>query len=59
MKDIKELVFRLKDIEQEKTQLELQIIQLNEEYNEIVKELWDRIPTLKGDPNLELKKVRK
>lgn len=48
-KSIKELAFRLKDIELEKSQLEINIIKLNEEYNKIVLELWDRIPSLKGN----------
>lgn len=58
-KSIKDLAFRLKDINLEKNQLETEINRLDKEYNEIVHELWNRIPTLENDPNLELQKVRK
>lgn len=50
-KSIKELADRLNAIMIEKNNLDM-------EYNQIVKELWDRIPSLKTDPNLELKKTR-
>lgn len=51
-KTTKELADRLNGIMIERNKLDL-------EYNQIVKELWDRIPSLKNDPNLELKKVNK
>ena len=51
-KTTKELADRLNAIMIEKNKLDL-------EYNIIVKELWERIPSLKDDANLELKKVRK
>ena len=43
------LVTRLNEIRKEQNKLDI-------EYNEIVNKLWDMIPTLKGDPNLEKKK---
>lgn len=46
------LVTRLNQIMIEQERLDI-------EYNKIIKELWDRIPTLKNDPNLQPKeKVR-
>ena len=50
-KTVKELADRLNQIMVEKNKLDI-------EYNTIVRELWDRIPSLTNDPNLELKKVR-
>lgn len=50
-KTTKELADRLNAIMIEKNKLDL-------EYNRIVKELWERIPSLKDDVNLELKKVK-
>lgn len=50
-KTVKELADRLNQIMVEKNKLDI-------EYNMIVKELWDRIPSLTNDPNLELKRVR-
>lgn len=59
-KSIKELVFRLNDILKEQQQLEIKQItlkqeqdKLNKEYNEIVYELWDRIPSLKEDADMQ------
>lgn len=46
------LVKRLNQIEVEKQQLDL-------EFNEIAYELWDRIPSLKDDVNLQPKVLRK
>ena len=48
MKDrsLTELCFRLKDIRVEQDKLAI-------EYNQIVEEIWDRIPSLIGDPNLK------
>jgi hypothetical protein len=51
-KTTKDLAFRLSEIEREKFKLDM-------EYNKIVQELWDRIPSLKDDVNLQKKKVRK
>lgn len=47
-----DLAFRLSEIEREKFKLDM-------EYNEIIQVLWDRIPSLKDDVNLQKKKVRK
>ena len=57
-KTIKELVDRLNEINKEKDKLDIEIIVLNDEYDKIVKELWDRIPSLKDDPNLQKVKVK-
>ena len=51
-KTTKELADRLNAIMIERNKLDL-------EYNSIVKVLWERIPSLKDDVNLELKKVKK
>ena len=48
-KTLFELANRLNEIEQEKYKLDL-------EYNKIVNELWERIPTLKNDKNIQPKK---
>lgn len=58
-KSIKELVDRLNEINKEKDKLDIEIIVLNDEYDKIVKELWDRIPSLKDDPNLQKVKVKR
>lgn len=57
-KSIKELVDRLNEINKEKDKLDIEIIVLNDEYDKIVKELWDRIPKLKDDPNMQKVKVK-
>lgn len=57
-KSIKELVDRLNEINKEKDKLDIEIIVLDDEYDKIVKELWDRIPSLKDDPNLQKVKVK-
>lgn len=61
-KSIKELVFRLNDILREQQQLGIEMIgleqknnKLNEEYTAIVYELWERIPSLKDDADLQPK----
>lgn len=50
-KSIKELADRMNQIRIEQSKLAI-------EYNEIIKELWERIPGLKDDPNLELMKEK-
>lgn len=50
-KSIKELADRMNQIRMEQSKLAI-------EYNEIIKELWERIPGLKDDPNLELEKIK-
>ena len=44
-----ELASRLNEIEKERYKLEL-------EYNKIIHELWERIPALKNDVNIQPKK---
>ena len=51
-KTLLELANRLNEIEVERNKLDL-------EYNMIVNELWNRIPSLKDDVNLQKKKGRK
>ena len=51
-KTILELANRLNEIEIERNKLDL-------EYNMIVNELWQRIPSLKEDVNLQKKRVRR
>lgn len=46
-KSIKELAERINQISVEKNNLDM-------EYNMIVRELWERVPSLAQDPNLEL-----
>lgn len=50
-KSTKELAFRLNEIIIQRDKLDL-------EYNTIIRELWDRIPSLTSDPNLQLRKKR-
>ena len=54
-----DLVKRLSAIDVEKQQLEIKAISLDNEFNAIVQELWDRIPSLKDDVNLQPKVPRK
>lgn len=51
-KSTKDLAIRLNEIMIERDRLDI-------EYNEIVKEIWGRIPSVKDDPNLVLRKVNK
>lgn len=46
------LAHRLNQIEVEKQKLDL-------EYNQIVQELWDRIPSLKSDENMQPKVIKR
>lgn len=56
----KELVERLNQIMVERKKLEINIYELDREHDEIVFKLWERLPNLKGDPNIQpKKKVRK
>jgi phosphopantetheine adenylyltransferase len=48
-KTVLELATRLNEIEKELNELQI-------EYNRIVKELWDRIPTTKTDESIQMKK---
>ena len=57
---ILQLVYRLNEIMVEMDKLEMRSIQLEKEYNEIVYELWGRIPSLKESEDIQpKKKVRK
>lgn len=59
-KSILQLATRLNEIEIERNKLELKMMDLNKEYNEIVYELWGRIPSLKDDIDMQPKvKVKK
>ena len=40
-------------------EIEVQRMILDIEYNQIIYEIWDRLPQLKGDPSLQLKKIKK
>jgi hypothetical protein len=48
-KTILELAIRLNQIEKELNELQI-------EYNVIVQELWERIPTTENDDNIQMKK---
>lgn len=57
MKDLKEMTLidlanRLNEIDREKQKLDI-------EYNQIIYELWDRIPTLKENENTQPKVIKK
>lgn len=59
-KSVFELATRLNELTKELNTLELREITLINEYDEIVYELWRRIPTLKEDADIQpKKKVRK
>ena len=64
MNDLKDkttlyLAQRLNEIMKEQNQYELRLLMLDEEFNTIIYELWDRIPSLKKDIDLQPKrKVR-
>lgn len=59
-KSVFELATRLNELTKELNNLELREITLINEYDEIVYELWRRIPTLKDDVDIQPKrKVRK
>lgn len=47
-----DLAHRLNQIRVERQNLDI-------EYNQIIEELWKRIPNLKEDPNMQLKKVKR
>lgn len=65
MEDLKEkttlyLATRLNEIMKEQNQYEIELLMLDEEFNEIIYELWDRIPSLRNDADMQPKKrVRK
>lgn len=65
MEDIKNrttlfLAQRLNEIMKEQNQYEIELLMLDKEFNAIVYELWDRIPSLRNDADMQPKKrVRK
>ena len=59
-KSLKELIMRLNEITIERVDLEIKMMALDKEYNQIVYELWQRVPPLKNDLNIQPKgKARK
>ncbi len=50
------LAHRLNEIMKEQQQKELDLLMLDNEFNAIVYELWDRIPKLRNDEDLQPKK---
>ena len=59
-KSILQLAKRLNEIAIEKNNLDLKLMELDKEYNDIVYELWGRIPSLKNDVDMQPKvKVKK
>ena len=56
----KELIERLNEIMVEQYRLEMKMSELDREHNEIVYELWKRLPHLKDSPDIQpKKKIRK
>lgn len=56
----RELVERLNQIMVEQYKLEMKMNELDQEHNNIVYELWKRLPHLKDSPDIQpKKKVRK
>lgn len=58
-KTVLQLAMRLNEILKESNGLELKLMTLDKEYNEIVSELWERIPCLRNDVNIQPKKMVK
>lgn len=55
----KELVERLNQIMIEQYQLEMKMNELDNEHNNIIYELWKRLPHLKDSPDIQPKKRTK
>ena len=55
-KTILQLVNRLNEIMVEMDKLEIRSMKLEDEYNQIVYELWNKIPSLKNDENIQPKR---
>lgn len=55
-KTILDLVYRLNEIMVEMDKLEIRSMELEDEYNQIVYELWGKIPSLKNDENIQPKR---
>ena len=59
-KTILQLIFRLNEITVEMNKLEVRNMQLEKEYDDIVYELWGKIPDLKNSEDIQPKrKVRR
>ena len=58
-KTILQLVNRLNEIMVEMDKLEIRSMKLEDEYNQIVYELWGKIPNLKKDENIQPKRRAK
>jgi predicted transcriptional regulator len=57
---ILQLITRLNEIRKEQDKLELKKMELDNEYNQIVYELWGKIPELKTNEDIQpMKRVRK
>jgi len=57
---ILQLIFRLNEIRKEQDKLELKKMELDNEYNQIVYELWGKIPSLENNEDIQpMKRVRK
>lgn len=54
-----QLGIRLNDIMVERNKLIMEIAELDKEWDEIINELQERLPNLKGDPNLQPKQKRR
>lgn len=48
-----QLATRLNEITKEHNELELKLVKLEKEYNDIIHELWERIPNVRDDVNLQ------
>ena len=56
----KELIERFNQILIERNKLEMNLMELDKEHDDIVYELWNRLPNLKDEPDIQpKKKVRK
>lgn len=56
----KELIDRFNKILIERNKLEMNLMELDKEHDDIVYELWNRLPNLKDEPDIQpKKKVRK
>ena len=57
---ILQLIFRLNEIRKEQDKLEIKSMELEEEYNQIVYELWGKIPSLENNEDIQpMKRTRK
>lgn len=54
-KTVYQLATRLNELMKERNKLELKLMDIDKEYNKIVYELWERIPSLKKDSDIQPK----